>query len=164
MELERVVLEAEIEFEGEEMVAAEVERSNKEVERDIEVEIDLGKMMRDMTRSRYFFNHWVSISLDTVNAADALARSATVYKDRMPDKTHTLASAIDSERRTTAWTEWFNQKQHLYVRKSKRKFTHLRNLDQRDAATIFRLRTNKGWNPGTPSEQNLVPPRMRRHS
>lgn len=43
-----------MEFEGEEMVAAEVERSNKEVERDIEVEIDLGKMMRDDPLAIFF--------------------------------------------------------------------------------------------------------------
>ena len=77
--------------------------------------------------------------------ADALARKGGPTVDPWEGKSHAARSHEISEERNEAWKKWFNEKEHFYKRKPRRKLKHLRGLTRADTIAVFRMRSDKGW-------------------
>ena len=77
--------------------------------------------------------------------ADALARKGGPKFDPWEGKSHAARTHEISEERNRAWRKWFDEKEHFYKRKPKRKLKHLRGLTRADTIAVFRLRSDKGW-------------------
>ena len=78
--------------------------------------------------------------------ADKLAKSATTYKDPYPGTSMSKLSTDISNARQKNWETWYNLEQHEYQGKPTRRLKRHRNLSRIDSTTLFRLKTNKGWN------------------
>ena len=77
--------------------------------------------------------------------ADALAKKGGPMNDPWIGKSHTMRAHKISETRNKEWKEWFDEKDHFYQRRPRRKLKHLRGLTRADTIAVFRLQSNKGW-------------------
>ena len=63
-----------------------------------------------------------------------------------------------STQSTTEWNDWFNQTEHYYKRRPSRRLTHHQHHTRLDSIALFKLRSNKGWNPEDPIGTQTPPP------
>ena len=82
-------------------------------------------------------------------AADLLAKRATETKDSIPGTSHCYLKEESSKNRQSRWESWYKLKKHFHDSIPTRRI-HKRHRGQSrlDTATLFRLRTNKGWVTG----------------
>ena len=77
--------------------------------------------------------------------ADILAKKGGPINDPWRGKSHAARTHEISEKRNESWKKWFNEKEHYYRRRPRRKLKHLRGLTRADTIAVFRLRSDKGW-------------------
>ena len=79
--------------------------------------------------------------------ADSLAKAADTTKDTLPGLSHTRLKEDSNCLRQRHWEEWFDQKEHFYTRRPSRKLKRHSGHSHLDTSILFRLFSNKGWNP-----------------
>ena len=79
--------------------------------------------------------------------ADSLAKAADTTKDTLPGLSHTRLKEDSNRLRQRRWEEWFDQKEHFYTRRPSRKLKRHAGHSRLDTSILFRLFSNKGWNP-----------------
>ena len=77
--------------------------------------------------------------------ADALAKKGGPMDDPWKGKSHAARTHEISEKRNETWRKWFDEKEHYYKRRPRRKLKHLRGLTRADTIAVFRIRSDKGW-------------------
>ena len=77
--------------------------------------------------------------------ADILAKKGGPINDPWKGKSHAARTHEISEERNKKWKKWFDEKEHYYKRRPRRKLKHLRGLTRADTIAVFRLRSDKGW-------------------
>lgn len=100
-----------------------------------------------------FFLHWVKGHSHNKgnDRADKLAKTATDTKDPRPGQSFSHEAENLSTARNKEWQEWFDLKTHHYHllpgAKCTRRLKRHRNMSRLDSITLFKLKSNKGWNP-----------------
>ena len=90
--------------------------------------------------------------------ADSLAKAADITKDTLPGLSHTRLKEDANRLRQRRWKEWFDQKAHFYNRRPSRKSKRHVGHSRLDTSILFRLYTNKGWNPEDKIGRDNAPP------
>ena len=89
--------------------------------------------------------------------ADTLAKTATSLFDEFVEPSYSHLNLDISIRSQTEWNDWFDRTKHFYQRRPTRRSLHHWYNSRLDSITLFKLRTNKGWNPGD-NIGNQTPP------
>ena len=90
--------------------------------------------------------------------ADTLAKTATDLTPQYDGPSYSHLNLTISTRCTTEWNEWFNRTEHYYKRRPSRRLSHHQHHTRLDSIALFKLRTNKGWNPKDPIGVQTPPP------
>ena len=90
--------------------------------------------------------------------ADTLAKTATDLTAHYDAPSYSHLNLTISTQSTTEWNNWFNQTEHYYKRKPSRRLTHHQHHTRLDSIALFKLRSNKGWNPEDPIGTQTPPP------
>ena len=82
--------------------------------------------------------------------ADLLARTATVTSDNHPGPSYSHLNLTIRTQYSTEWAQWFTTTPHYYTRKPTHSRRHHRHHTRLDSVVLFKLRSNKGWDPSDP--------------
>ena len=90
--------------------------------------------------------------------ADLLARTATVTSDNHPGPSYSHLNLTIRTQYSTEWSQWFMTTPHHYTRKPTHSRRHHRHHTRLDSIILFKLRSNKGWDPSDSVGTSPPPP------